>query len=43
MEDFIGEQEAVIYTEHARRKTATVMEVVYALKGQRCILYGFGG
>jgi len=34
-------QDAVIYTEHARRKTVTAMDVVYALKKQGCTLYGF--
>jgi histone H4 len=36
-------RDAVIYTEHARRKTVTTMDVVYALKRQICTLYGFGG
>ncbi|VAH01917.1 unnamed protein product [Triticum turgidum subsp. durum] len=31
------------YTEHARRKTVTAMDVVYALKRQGRTLYGFGG
>eukprot|EP00252_Welwitschia_mirabilis_P020170 TRINITY_DN4888_c0_g1_i1.p2 TRINITY_DN4888_c0_g1~~TRINITY_DN4888_c0_g1_i1.p2 ORF type:complete len:107 (+),score=20.55 TRINITY_DN4888_c0_g1_i1:45-365(+) len=35
--------DAVTYTEHARRKTVTVMDVVYALKRQGRTLYGFGG
>jgi histone H3/H4 len=30
-------------TEHARRKTVTAMDVVYALKRQGKTLYGFGG
>ncbi len=30
------------YTEHARRKTVTAMDVVYALKRQGRTLYGFG-
>ena len=34
---------AVIYTEHAKRKTVTAMDVVYALKRQGRTLYGFGG
>lgn len=34
---------AVIYSEHARRKTVTSMDVVYALKCQGKTLYGFGG
>jgi len=33
---------AVTYTEHARRKTVTSMDVVYALKQQGRTLYGFG-
>jgi len=35
-------RDAVTYTDHARRKTVTAMDVVYALKGHRT-LYGFGG
>jgi histone H4 len=31
------------YSEHARRKTVTAMDVVYALKRQGRTLYGFGG
>jgi histone H3/H4 len=34
---------AVTYTEHARRKTVTALDVVYALKRQGRTLYGFGG
>ena len=33
---------AVVYTEHAKRKTVTAMDVVYALKRQGRSLYGFG-
>jgi len=36
-------RDAVTYTEHARRKTVTAMDVVYALKKQGRTLYGFGG
>lgn len=36
-------RDAVTYTEHARRKTVTAMDVVYALKRQNRVLYGFGG
>ena len=36
-------RDAITYTEHARRKTVTAMDVVYALKHQGRILYGFGG
>uniref|UniRef100_A0A6P7FYD4 Histone H4 n=1 Tax=Diabrotica virgifera virgifera TaxID=50390 RepID=A0A6P7FYD4_DIAVI len=36
-------RDAVTYTEHAKRKTVTAMDVVYALKRQGCTLYGFGG
>ena len=34
---------SVTYTEHARRKTVTALDVVYALKRQGKTLYGFGG
>ncbi|XP_061098623.1 histone H1-like [Conger conger] len=36
-------RDAVTYTEHAKRKTVTEMDVVYALKRQGRTLYGFGG
>jgi len=32
---------AITYTEHARRKTVTAMDVIYALKTQGKTLYGF--
>lgn len=35
-------RDAVTYTEHARRKTVTAMDVVYALKRQGRSLYGYG-
>jgi histone H4 len=35
-------RDAVICTEHARRKTVTTMHVVYALKRQGRTMYGFG-
>jgi len=35
-------RDSVTYTEHARRKTVTAMDVVYALKRQGKTLYGFG-
>jgi histone H3/H4 len=35
-------KDAVTYTEHARRKTVTAMDVVYALKINGRTLYGFG-
>ncbi len=41
LENFV--RDAVTYTEHARRKTVTAMDVVYALKRQGRTLYGFGG
>lgn len=41
LEDVI--RDAVIYTEHARRKTVTALDVVHALKRQGRALYGFGG
>ena len=36
-------RDSVTYTEHAKRKTVTVMDVVDALKRQGKTLYGFGG
>lgn len=36
-------RDAVTYTEHARRKTVTALDVVYALKRLGKTLYGFGG
>ena len=36
-------RDAVTYTEHAKRKTVTAMDVVLALKRQGRTLYGFGG
>ncbi|XP_063785996.1 histone H4-like [Pseudophryne corroboree] len=36
-------RDAVTYTEHAKRKTVTAMDVVYAHKRQGRTLYGFGG
>ena len=35
-------RDAVTYTEHARRKTVTALDVVYALKRNGSTLYGFG-
>ena len=35
-------RDAVTYTEHARRKTITAQDVVYAAKRQGRNLYGFG-
>lgn len=34
---------AMKYTEHAKRKTITVMDVVYVLKREGRTVYGFGG
>uniref|UniRef100_A0AC35UCJ2 Histone H4 n=1 Tax=Rhabditophanes sp. KR3021 TaxID=114890 RepID=A0AC35UCJ2_9BILA len=36
-------RDAVTYCEHAKKKTVTAMDVVYALKRQGKTLYGFGG
>jgi histone H4 len=36
-------RDAITYTEHARRKTVTAMDVVYALKRQGRTLYGYDG
>lgn len=35
-------RDAVTFTEHARRKTVTAMDVLHALKRQGRTLYGFG-
>lgn len=35
-------KDSITYTEHARRKTVTALDVVYALKRQGRTLYGFG-
>ena len=36
-------RDSVTYTEHAKRKTVTALDVVYALKRQGRTIYGFGG
>ncbi|KPP77547.1 histone H4-like [Scleropages formosus] len=36
-------RDTVTYNKHAKRKTVTAMDVIYALKRQGCALYGFGG
>ncbi len=36
-------RDATTYTDHARRKTVTALDVVFALKRQGRTLYGFGG
>jgi histone H4 len=36
-------RDTIAYTEHAKRKTVTALDVVYALKRQGRMLYGFGG
>ena len=36
-------RDSVTYTEHAKRKAVTALDVVYALKRQGRTLYGFGG
>ena len=36
-------RDALTYSEHARRKTVTALDVVHALKRQGRTLYGFGG
>ena len=35
-------KDAIIYTEHAKRKTVTSLDVIYALKRQGKSLYGYG-
>lgn len=34
-------RDAIVYSDHAKRKTITAMDVVYALKRQGKTLYGF--
>ena len=34
-------RDAIVYSDHARRKTVTAMDVVYSLKRQGRCLYGF--
>lgn len=34
---------SITYTEHAKRRTVTAMDVVYSLKKQGKTIYGFGG
>ena len=34
-------KDSVTYTEHARRKTVTAMDVVYSLKRQGKMIYGY--
>lgn len=36
-------RDSVTYTEHAKRKTVTALDVVYALKKNGRSMYGFGG
>jgi histone H4 len=36
-------EKAIIYCVHAHRKTVTPMDIIYALKKQGKVLYGFGG
>ena len=45
LKTFLGNvlKDSVTYSEHARRKTVTALDVVYALKRQGKTLYGFGG
>ena len=45
LKDFLRNviQDAVMYMEHAGRKTVAGLDVVYALKRRGHTLYGFGG
>lgn len=36
-------RDAALYAEHAKRKTLSAADVVYALKRQGKPIYGFGG
>ncbi|KAJ7871178.1 hypothetical protein B0H14DRAFT_2570906 [Mycena olivaceomarginata] len=40
--DLLRERDSVTYTKHAKRKTVTALDVVYALKRSGRTLYGFG-
>lgn len=40
MENII--KDAITYTEHARRKTVSALDVIYSLKRQGKTLYGYG-
>jgi histone H4 len=44
LQGFLGSvvRDSITYTEHAKRKTVTAQDVVYALKRQGRSLYGFG-
>ncbi len=35
-------RDAVVYTTHAKRRTVSVADIVYALKRQGKTVYGFG-
>ena len=35
-------RDAVVYTEHANRRTVTAQDIIYALKRQGKTVYGFG-
>ena len=35
-------KDTITYTEYARRKTVSALDVIYALKKQGKVLYGFG-
>lgn len=35
-------QDAIVYCEHARRKTVTALDIVYALRRKGTPIYGFG-
>lgn len=35
-------RDAVVYTEHANRRTVTAQDILYALKRQGKTVYGFG-
>jgi histone H4 len=45
LKDFLTDviRDAITYTEHARRRTVTANDVVYALRRRGRTLYGFGG
>jgi histone H4 len=44
LRDFLQQilKDAILYTEHAGRKTVTPTDVVYALKRHGQLMYGYG-
>jgi len=45
VDDFLGQvvRDSLTYTQHRKGKTITAMDVVYALKKNGRVIYGYGG